>query len=179
MSPPVPTYTYAPPPGQILATCFARSTMECVVRSILKTRSRHPSWVATPGGGRGGPVPAGPRLLVLPQSSRRGTAAPDSHPSSKRWATTVSVIFWLVQGRTISAKGGRAGIELGIWDMGMVSFFNIGMQTHICSPNGGQMERDIRAIPPQANHRGQHICTPPPPSHSRRDHVSGPGGPHV
>ena len=65
------------------------------------------------GGGRGGPVPAGPRLLVLPQSSRRGAAAPDSHPSSKRWATTVSVIFWLVQGRTISAKGGRAGIELG------------------------------------------------------------------
>ena len=72
------------------------------------------------GGGRGEPVPAGPRLLVLPQSSRRGAAAPDSHPSSKRWATTVSVIFWLVQGRTISAKGGRAGIELGIWDMGMV-----------------------------------------------------------
>ena len=105
-------------------------------------------------GGRGGPVPAGPRLLVLPQSSRRGTAAPDSHPSSKRWATTVSVIFFflLVQGRTISAKGGRAP----------VSFFDIGMQTHICSPNGGQMERDIRAMPPTGKSPGPTYLSPLP-----------------
>ena len=71
--------------------------------------------------------------------------------------------FWLVQGRTISAKGGRAGIELGIWDMGVVSFFDIGMQTHICSPNGGQMERDIRAIPPTGKSPGPTYLYPPPP----------------
>ena len=62
--------------------------------------------------------------------------------------------------------------------MGMVSFY-IGMQTHICSPNGGQMERDIRAIPPTCKSPGPTYLYPPPPSHSRRDHVSGPGGPHV
>ena len=131
------------------------------------------------GGGRGGPVPAGPRLVVLPQSSRRGAAAPDSHPSSKRWATTVSVIFWLVQGRTISAKGGRAGIELGIWDMGMVIFLYRYADTYLLS----QWWSNGEGHSCHTSHRqitGANISVPPPPPfHSRRYHVSGPGGPHV
>ena len=47
--------------------------------------------------------------------------------------------------------------------MGMVSFFDIGMQTHICSPNGGQTERDIRAIPPTGKSPGPTYLYPPPP----------------
>ena len=72
-----PTYTYAPPPGQILATCLARSTMECVVRNIRKTRSRHPSWVATPGGGED----RYPRVLDFSSSpSSRAVAPPPLIP---------------------------------------------------------------------------------------------------
>ena len=174
--PPVPTYTYAPPPGQILATCLARSTMECVVRSILKTRSRHPSWVATPGGGED----RYPRVLDFSSSpSRRAVAPPPLIPipvvngGLQRFRS----FFGQFRGGRFLLREGAQGYNqvywyrYGIW---VWLVFYIGMQTHICSPNGGQMERDIRAIPPTGKSPGPTYLY-----NSGRDHVSGPGGPHV